>query len=111
MKKMVMGIGLFQMGILHLISLGKKEKVEKIVDEMIEGSLVDYICNKYGKDGFSNFFVCGKYDDGEINRYFCNNACAGESHAEGAYGLANEDDGLLLILAVMISDMEHGLTA
>ena len=50
--KSLKGIGLFQLEVLHLISIGKKETIEDIEKSLDNGNLIEYIFNKYRDDFF-----------------------------------------------------------
>lgn len=96
------GIGLFQLEILHLISMEKTETFETIEKHIVEGDLVEYLLNTYQcnllglmKAKINNYKA--------LNQYFVSyNGCV-QGNERRKYGIVNEKDGLLLILA-LISD-------
>lgn len=103
--KTLKGIGLFQLQILHLISIGKKESIKTIEEHMEKGDLIEYLFNKYKKH-FSIIFDNTIYDNESLNQYFQN--CIGkiQGNESRKYGIMNEDDGLLLIPASISDTIE-----
>ena len=69
--KSLKDIGLFQLEVLHLISIGKKETIEDIEKSLDNGNLIEYIFNKY-RDDFFVLFDNGVYDNEALNLYFQN---------------------------------------
>lgn len=108
-SKSLKGIGLLQLEILHLISLGKKESVEIIEEHIHKGDLIEYIFNKY-QDEFSIAFDNEVYDNEALNLYFKNYSGYIQGNESGKYGIMNEDDGLLLIPALISDKIEHSAT-
>ena len=92
------GIGLFQMQILHLISIGKKENLETIEQHMYDGDLIEYIFNKYSDD-FYVPFDNNIYDNKTLNSFFQKYVGGIEGNEDRKYGIMNNEDGLLIILA------------
>ena len=101
-KGKLLGIGLFQLEIIHLISIGIKEKIQTIEKCFEEENLVEYLYEKYNEE-FSIEFDGGIYDNDAINRYFFEYCGYIEGNESNKYGIENEEDGLLLIIA-LISD-------
>lgn len=104
----IYGVGLLQLEILHLISLGKKENLKEIELQMENGLLIEYLCKKYRKDISDSYLR--RYNTRALNMFFQNYAGSLSDDAMSKYGLANEDDGLLLIIALIankISEESH----
>lgn len=104
--KTLKGIGLFQLEVLHLISIGKKESIEDIEKSMEDGNLIEYIFNKYRE----KFFVAYDnqiYDNETLNQYFQNYCGYIQGNESRKYGIMNENDGLLLILALISDKIER----
>ncbi len=99
------GIGLFALEILHLISCGHKESIQTVEEHFDKSDLVEYLYNKY----IDNFFVVfdnGIYDNLLINKYFHSYSGNIVGQERCKYGIMSEDDGLLLILAVLTDKVE-----
>lgn len=99
-------IGLFQLEILHLVSIGKKESIETIEKCMDEGNLIEYLFNKY-KEDFFIVFDNEIYDNEALNQYFQNYSGYIQGNESRKYGIMNETDGLLLIPALICDKIEH----
>ena len=104
--KSLQDIGLFQLEVLHLISIGKKETIEDIEKSLDNGNLIEYIFNKY-RDDFFVLFDNGVYDNEALNLYFQNYSGYIQGNESRKYGIMNETDGLLLILALISDKIEH----
>ena len=104
--KTLKGIGLFQLEVLHLISIGKKESIETIEKHIDDGNLFEYIFNKY-RDEFSTVFDNGTYDNEALNLYFHNYIGYIQGNESRKYGIMNETDGLLLIPALISDKIEQ----
>lgn len=105
-SKSLKGIGLFQLEVLHLISIGKKESIETIEKYIDEGNLIEYIFNKY-RDEFFVVFDNEVYDNEALNLYFQNYSGYIQGNESRKYGIMNETDGLLLIPALISDKIEH----
>lgn len=99
------GIGIFSLDILHLISIGKKESISEIEQHFDNGDVVEYLNKKYAAD-FMVKFDDHTYDNKAINKYFSNYAGYISGNESGKYGIVNDDDGLLLILALITDKVE-----
>lgn len=104
--KSLKGIGLLQLQILHLISLGKKESIEIIEKHIDEGNLIEYLFNKY-REEFFIVFDNEVYDNEALNLYFNNYSGYIQGNESRKYGIMNVNDGLLLILALISDKIEH----
>ncbi len=105
-QKSLLGIGLFQLQVLHLISIGKKEFIEDIEKNMENGNLIEYIVNKY-QDNSIVSLNNGTYNYEELNLYFQNYSGYIQGNESRKYGIMNETDGLLLILALISDKVEQ----
>ena len=104
-KGKLKGIGLFQMQILHLISIGKTEKMETIEQHMFNGDLIEYVFNKY-RDDFYVPFDNNTYDNKTLNSFFQNHVEGIEGNEDRKYGIINEEDGFLIILVIISEKAE-----
>lgn len=105
-KGKLTGIGLFSLEILHLISAGKKETLKDIEAHLDTADLIEYLSQKYHEE-FSIKFDNTNYDNSEINKYFANYRGYIEGNEDRKYGILNQDDGLLLILALLTDKIER----
>lgn len=104
-SKSLKGIGLFQQEIIHLISNGAKETIGDIEKSMGEGKLIEYLYNKY-QDKFSVPFDDSTYNNEALNKYFQDYSGYVDANEERKYGIMDENDGLLLILALIGDKIE-----
>ncbi len=100
-----MGIGLFAIEIIGLVSSGEKESLSVVEEHFRRNDLVDYIFDKY-KNKFSTAFDNSIYDNAAINKYFSEYAGYIQGNEDRKYGIANEDDGLLLIVSLIFDKVE-----
>ncbi len=105
-SKTLKGIGLFQLEIIHLISLGKKENNKTIEECLDKGNLIEYILDKYHSD-FIVPFDNKIYDYQTLNKYFQDYSGYIQGNERRKYGIMNETDGLLLILALISDKIEN----
>jgi len=94
------GLGLFGLQVIGLISSGKKEKLNLIEGHMEASNLVEYINNKYN-DCLGVDFSNGVYDLQALNKYFNNFASYVHGNESRKFSIQNDDDGLLLIVALV----------
>ena len=99
------GLGLFSLEIIHLISLGKKEKINEIEQHFASNDVVQYLSQKYDED-FWVKFDNNTYDNREINKFFNNYVGYIEGNESRKYGIMNDNDGLLLMLALITDKVE-----
>ena len=106
--KSLIGIGLFQYCIIHLISIGKKEDVNKIEDHFESRDLVEYLYNKYKSDFLVPYdnSINSIYNNDSINAYFEQYGGWIKGEESRKYGVVNKDDGLLLVLALIADKIE-----
>ena len=105
-SKSLKGIGLFQLEVLHLISIGKQENIETIENHMSEGNIIEYIFNKY-RDDFFVLFDNVVYDNKALNTFFQDSCGCISGNESRKYGIMNETDGLLIILALISDKIEY----
>lgn len=99
------GLGLFSMEIIHLISIGICEDFHDIENRFKENNLVEYLGEKYD-EYFYLKFDNSTYDNKQINKYFNNYSGYIEGNESRKYGIMNDKDGLLLILALIFDEVE-----
>ena len=105
-SKTLNGLGLFQLEILHLISIGKQESFETIENALEEGHLIEYIFEKY-RNEFVVSFDNHVYNNETLNSYFQSYSGYISGNETRKYRIMNENDGLLLILALISDEIEQ----
>ena len=98
------GIGLLQLSILHLISIGKTETITEIEKHFKAKDLVEYLYSKYESD-FLAPFNNSIYSNDSINSYFAQYDICGNEDRK--YGITKNEDGFLLILALLSNKIEE----
>ena len=91
----------FALEILNLISCNKKESLTVIEEKLSEHKLAEYIVNNYGTE-----FSCD-YDCDEINFMFEKYSGYFDGIENRKFGLKNQDDGLLFILALILEYLKN----
>lgn len=104
-ERSLKGIGLFQMNVAHLISIGKKESIENIEDHMDSGNLIEYIFQKY--ENYISGFDVNAYDAAALNKLFQGKSEYAQGNEDRKYGVDGEDNGLLLILSLIGDRIEE----
>lgn len=89
----------FAWEILNLISSGEKESLKVIEEKISKNILVEYIISRYG-----GRFSCD-YDCVSINSILGKYSGCMDGVEDRKYGLTNEDDGLLVIIALIIEEL------
>ena len=97
-----MGLGWFGQCVLHLIDAGEKEELSVILDKMSNESLVTYITEKY-----DTRFSSEIYNIKALNAFFANLVYYAESRKSGVF---REENGLLVILTLILSETESQIT-
>ena len=100
------GIGLFQLEILSLISSGETETIADVETHFESKDVVEYLFNKYNEHFFTTFDN-SMYSNKAINHYFYEYSDYIKGNERRKYGIENENDGLLLILALLSDKIER----
>ncbi|NRT34535.1 hypothetical protein BJV38_002878 [Clostridium beijerinckii] len=100
-------IEILGMEIIALISQGKKETLSKIKDEINNGDVARYIGKKY-EPYMTNILIDGKtpYNLDEWKKEFNKFAGVFDDRESRKFGIVNEDDGLLLILGIILEMLQ-----
>lgn len=104
-KNTLTGLGYFTKEIIHLISIGKNENNKEIEAHFISNDLVEYLGQKYDEFFFIKFDN-KIYDNEELNKYFSRYSGVIEGREGKEYGIMKDDDGLLLVLALIADKLE-----
>lgn len=100
------GMGLFCMEVLHLVSIGKTEKINEVEKHFESKDTIEYIYRKY-RPYFSVNFDCSVYNYKCLNEYFYNYSSYIPGEEQRKYGIENENDGLLLIVSLVMDAFEQ----
>ena len=95
-------LGIFQETICYLISTGKTESIDIISDKIQNSQIGNYIATKYC-DSF-NPYKLTEEEANAIGAFFANRY---QKNDEMDYRLANQDSGLLLLLAIIARTVEN----
>ena len=99
------GLGFFTKELVHLVSLGEKESIKEVLDHVEKQNIVEYLSSKYGGtlfELFSNMI----YDNKCINNFFKESVDLDDNQIKESYLLSSDNDGLLLLLAVVANHLE-----
>lgn len=103
-KGTLVGLEFWTRKIIRLISASNKEQICDIIKHIETSDIVEYIIQKY-PDGLDGDLNPCTYDIGFINKSVCSNLFLSDSDIKGSFGLCNDDDGLLLILALVSCEL------
>lgn len=92
--------------IICLVSLGKKESIEKILEEMIKKNVVHYLRDKYRDDWFPSL---ERYNIDDWEGIFNGYSYLSVADVKCELHISNENDGLLLILSLILGEV-HGFS-
>ena len=99
--------------IIDLVSCGYKETISEIENQIENESIVQYIREKY-KDNLSNTFSDNMpYNYADWNKALAKYSVWIRGRERRKYGIENEGDGLLLLLAFileLVANREHDWT-
>ena len=99
--------------IIDLVSCGYKEAISEIENQIENENIVQYIREKY-KDNLSNTFSDNMpYNYADWNKALAKYSGWIRGRERRKYGIENEDDGLLLLLAFvleLVANREHDWT-
>ena len=101
MQNNLVGLGLFSLSIIHLVSIGEKENFETVEDHINEGNVVEYLFEKY-KDHFMISFDNRIYNNQQLNAYFKSFSGWIEGNEGRKCGIVGEENGLLLLIALVM---------
>lgn len=94
------GLDILIYNLIALTDSGHKEDIEAIEKHMYNEDLLVYIINKYENEVDFEIFKCGTYSIKDVNNYICNMASYVNGNESRKYGVKNEENGLLLLIAV-----------
>ncbi len=90
--------------IIHLISHGYKENFDTIIEKLEQGSLLEYLLDKYSEElCFISFDTNSPYDPNEWEKVLDEYSYIEFHHnAERKMGIENKEDGLLVLLNIIL---------
>lgn len=95
-------INMFALELITLISAGSKETITEIEKHMYDNDVVFYIYEKYQNKFSANFGRNSMYDIESYNQFFYDMSSYVNGNESRKYGIVNEHDGLLLIVAIIL---------
>ncbi len=95
-------INMFALEVVALISAGHKETISEVEKHMYDNDLVYFIYEKYEDSFETDFGRNSKYDIESYNQFFWDMSGYINGNESRKYGIINENDGLLLIIAVIL---------
>lgn len=101
---------LFGYEIIALISRGHKETIATIEKQMESENIIQYIRDKYDGELFNTFSDEAPYNYDDWNKAFAKYSGWIEGQERRKYGVEDEEDGLLLLLALvleLVAGREH----
>lgn len=97
-----MGLGWFGQCVIHLIDAGNHESTDTILEKMNDHSLATYLLEKY-----DTRFSAETYNLDALNEFFEKWAYYAEERKSGVF---NGENGLLMVLSVILSETESQIT-
>ena len=88
--------------IIALISRGRKETISDIEKQMENENILQYIREKYADELFNPFSDNSQYKYEDWNKALAKYSGWIEGQERRKYGIESEDDGLLLLLALIL---------
>lgn len=101
------GLKGFGFDIIALIADGRKETITKIEDETCNGRIVNYIYSKHSDRMMLTIDESCPYDIENWNKQFSDYSGWVEGNESRKFGITNEDDGLLLLLGLLMDMLEE----
>ena len=102
-------IDLFAQEIIIQISLGHKETITKIVEEMDRKHVVRYLYEKYKDDWFLSLDDRCPYNVDDWEEIYSQYAYISSNDARRKWGIVNEEDGLLLLVSLTFEALREKL--
>lgn len=99
-----MGLDVLAFELIALINDKYTETITKVEEELDNNNLVTYLNKKY-KENFMADFENGPYDINELNNYFADFSGYVQGNESRKFGVSNEENGLLLVLALTINGL------
>lgn len=99
--------------VLALISRGRKETITEIEKQMENENILHYIRTKYADELFNPFGDEAQYNYSDWNKALGKYSGWIEGNEHRKYGIENKDDGLLLLVALileLVANREHDWT-
>lgn len=88
--------------LIALISRGRKETISEIEKQMENGNILHYIREKYGDELFNPFSDNMQYNYSDWNKALTKYCGWIKGQERRKYGIENEDDGLLLLVVLIL---------
>lgn len=102
-------IGLFAQEIIAQISLGHKETVSRIVEEMGKKNIVRYLYEKYRDNWSLSLDDNDLYNVDDWEEIYSQYAYITNGDADRKWGIVDESDGLLLLVSLTFEALRERL--
>lgn len=99
------GLKILAYELIATISQGHTETITKVEEELGKNKLVSYLNEKYKEYWMVNF-ESGPYDINELNNCFTELDGYVQGNESRKYGIVREEDGLLLMLSIIINELQ-----
>jgi hypothetical protein len=93
---------LFGFELIALISAGEKETIDDVEKQIADNNIVYYIREKYRDKMFNTFEDNCPYNLDDWNKAFADFSGWVEGNESRKFGIVNNDEGLLLLLALAL---------
>lgn len=87
--------------------MAKKESVEKILNEMTKKNVVHYLYGKYRDDWFFSMDDNCPYNIADWEKIFYESSYMTFGDVKRKLGVRHEDEGLLVILSLILEEPRH----
>lgn len=101
------GIKNFAFDIIALIADGEKESIKDIEKEIKDNKIINYICNKYSNKMMLVLDENFPYDIEAWNQELLNYTSWVEGNESRKFGIIKKDDGLLLLLGLILDLLQE----
>lgn len=104
--------GLIQLfyNLISLFDKGFKENIDTIEKHMYDKDLLPYLINKYEKEEDFSYFKGGPCSTKDLNYYICEMVSYVNGNESRKYGITNEENGLLLLIAVCFDNFQYTIS-
>lgn len=101
------GLKAFGFDIISIIADGKKETIAKIEEEISNSNIVNYIYSKYSDSMMLTLDENSPYDIDNWNMQISDYSGWVEGNESGKFGIVKDNDGLLLLLGLVMDMLEE----
>lgn len=96
--------------LISLVDKGFKENIDTIEKHMSNYDLLPYLIKKYEREEDFYYFQGGSCSTKDLNDYICEMSSYVNGNESSKYGITNEENGLLLLIAICFSNFEFTIS-